>query len=160
MKNRCLAFRLPQISTLKGNNQYKPSVLYRVPLTCAVPCHRIPLREAAQQMRCRDDNMIRTMSPRALRYQARASWVWRESSPFVAQQRREQKRYGWRADVTTEELPLCNGAAAFVPGFTNLEDRIWYLLGNVVLKCQHACHAFLVLVISYSYKPPERQEYF
>lgn len=115
---------------------------------------------AAQQMRCQDDNTRRTVNPRALRYRARASGVLRKSSPFVAQQRREQKRYGRRADVTTEELLLCNGTAAFVSGFTNLEDRVWYLLGNVVLKCQHACHAFLVLVISYSYKPPERQEYF
>lgn len=91
--------------------------------------------------------MTRTRSPRALRYQARASWVSGKSSPFVAQQRREQKRYGRRTDVTTEEVLLCNGIVAFVSGFTNLEDGIWYLLGNVVLKCQHACHAFLVLVI-------------
>lgn len=91
--------------------------------------------------------MIRTTNPHALRYHARDSWISGESSPFVAQPRREQKYYGRRADVTTEELLLCNGIMAFVSGFTNLEDGVWYLLENVVLKCQCACHAFLVLVI-------------
>lgn len=86
------------------------------------------------------------MNPHVLQYQARASWV-SEKSSFVAQQRREQKCCGRKADVTTEELLLCNGITAFVTGFTHLEDRICYLLTNVVLKCRHACYAFLVQVI-------------